>query len=66
MYPSRKPSAPLSEYETKRNALIPQAESYANMCIGKQGPGKFLTIEGYRDAWNLVFHRKMNQLAVLL
>ena len=47
-----------AEYVAQRNALIPSAVAFANK---KAGVNPITNAE--RDAWNRVFHAKMNDLA---
>jgi len=47
-----------AEYVVQRNALIPSAVAFANK---KAGVNPITNAE--RDAWNRVFHEKMNELA---
>lgn len=48
------------EYEEKRNALIPEAERYANEKHGKFYSGNINT---WRRDWTITFFNKMDELA---
>ena len=50
-----------AEYVAQRNALIPSAVAFANKKAGNNPQSN-----EDRDAWNRVFHAKMNDLARLL
>jgi hypothetical protein len=52
-----------SEYRNARNALIPEAEDFANRIVGLHRP-KTRKEKQSRDAdWTLTFLRKMDSLA---
>jgi len=47
------------EYQTRRNALIPQAENYANLTAGRVFNGKW---KRKREVWDRAFTTKMAEL----
>jgi hypothetical protein len=54
---------PDPEYIAKRDALIPQAEKYANRLYGAVGKGKTAKErEEWANLWSRAFHMKMNEL----
>lgn len=55
--------AELTEYEVKRNALIPTAEVYANNLAGVEPAKDSKHYKAWVKKWNQTFHAKMNELA---
>lgn len=50
-----------ADYEAKRNALIPEAEKYADKTCGER-PAR--DIAGWRDRWNRAFLDEMDRLVI--
>ena len=53
----------LTDYEVKRNALIPQAEKYTNQIAGPEPAYTSKLHRVWGDRWNCIFHQKMNEMA---
>jgi len=49
-------------YEIARNALIPDAEAYADKITGIAPNSSEKAYKDWEKLWNLTFHSKMNQL----
>ena len=51
-----------TNYETLRNALIPQAEALADSKAGPEPDGKSPEYQVWARTWNTTFHDEMNRL----
>lgn len=51
-----------TNYECKRDLLIPVAERYADSVCGKEPANTDKYYKGWVDKWNASYHSKMNEL----